>query len=93
MSDQYKFVWHIVTGDETWIHHWDPESKQESMQWRHVSPPPPRKIKPQPSAGKIMAAIFWDSKGVLLIDYLPDKTIMNGQYYANLLLKLSLIHI
>jgi len=35
-----------------------------------------------------MAAIFWDNKGLLLIDYLPDKTTMNGQYYANLLLKL-----
>ena len=35
-----------------------------------------------------MATIFLDSKSVLLIDYLPDKTTMNGQYYANLLLKL-----
>jgi len=35
-----------------------------------------------------MATIFWYSKGVLLIDYLPDKTTMNGKYYANLLLKL-----
>jgi len=87
-SDQDKFVWHIVTGDETWIHHWDPESKQESMQWRHASSPPPRKFKTQPSTVKIMATIFWDSRGVLLIDYLLDKTTMNEQYYANLLLKL-----
>jgi len=35
-----------------------------------------------------MAIIFWDSKGVLLIHYIPDKTTMNGQYCANLLLKL-----
>jgi len=35
-----------------------------------------------------MATIFLDSKSVLVIDYLPDKTTMNGQYYANLLLKL-----
>ncbi|GBP78777.1 Mariner Mos1 transposase [Eumeta japonica] len=28
---------------------------------------------------------FWDSKGVLLIDYLPKGTTMNGQCYANLL--------
>jgi len=58
------------------------------MQWRHASFPPPRKFKTQPSAGKIMVTIFLDSKGVLLIDYLPDKTTINGQYYANLLLKL-----
>jgi len=32
-----------------------------------------------------MATIFGDSKGLLLIDYLPPK---NGQYQASLLLKL-----
>ena len=31
---------------------------------------------------------FWGSKGLLLIDYLPPRTTMNGQYYAGLLLKL-----
>jgi len=40
-------------------------------------------LKTHPQAGKIMATILWDNKGVL-----PDKTTMNGQYYANLLLKL-----
>jgi len=35
-----------------------------------------------------METIFWDSKELLLIDYLPPKTTMNGQYYATLLLKL-----
>jgi len=44
-SDEDEFVRHIVTVDETWIHHWDPESKQESMQWRHASFLPVRKFK------------------------------------------------
>jgi len=37
----------IITDDETWIHHWDPETKQESMQWKHVNSPPPRKFRTQ----------------------------------------------
>jgi len=57
-SDPDKFVRKIVTGDETWVHHWDPESKVESMQWRHASSPPPRKFTTLPSAGKLMATIF-----------------------------------
>jgi len=79
-----------VSEDETGIRHWYSGSKQESMQWRvsHASSPPPRKIKPQPSTGKMMVTIFSDSKCVLLIDYLPDKTTMNGQYYVNFLFKL-----
>ena len=84
-SDPDGFCSRIVTGDETWLHHWDPESKQESMQWKHVDSPPPRKFRSQPSAGKIMATIFWDSSGVLLIDYMAHKTTITGQYYAGLI--------
>jgi [histone H3]-lysine36 N-dimethyltransferase SETMAR len=84
-SDPDGFCARIVTGDETWLHHWDPESKQESMQWKHFDSPPPKKFRTQPSAGKIMATIFWDSSGVLLIDFLPHKTTINGQYYAALM--------
>ena len=29
------FLERIVTGDETWIHHHEPESKKASMEWRH----------------------------------------------------------
>ena len=25
----------IVTGDETWVHHYQPETKQASRQWKH----------------------------------------------------------
>lgn len=83
------FLSTIVTGDETWIHHWDPETKQESMQWKHKGSPPPKKFRTQPSAGKIMATIFWDMEGVLLIDYLPHKETITGKYYAGVLKNLK----
>uniref|UniRef100_H3API3 Mos1 transposase HTH domain-containing protein n=1 Tax=Latimeria chalumnae TaxID=7897 RepID=H3API3_LATCH len=59
-ADQANFLAHVLTGDEMWIHHWDPETKQESMQWKHQASPPPKKFCSQPSAGKVMASIFWD---------------------------------
>jgi len=37
----------IITGDLTWILHWDPDTKHESMQWKHVNSPPPRKFRTQ----------------------------------------------
>ena len=37
--DWNLFLKHIVTGDETWINHYDPESKQQSMQWKHTNSP------------------------------------------------------
>jgi hypothetical protein len=36
-----------------------------------------------------MATVFWDSEGILLIDYLPRKTTMKGNYYAEVLGKLE----
>lgn len=86
--DKADFVARLVTGDETWIHHWDPETKQESMQWKHIDSPPPVKFRTQPSAGKVMATIFWDSEGMLLIDYMPAKTTITGLYYSGVLGKL-----
>lgn len=75
----------VVTGDETWLHCWDPDTKQESMQWKHAGSPAPLKARTQPSAGKVMATIFWDTEGVILIDYMPQGSTITGTYYANVL--------
>ena len=40
----------LVTGDDTWLHHWDPDTKKDSMQWKHPGSPPPKKFRIQPSA-------------------------------------------
>jgi hypothetical protein len=32
-----QFLLNIITGDESWIHDFDPEEKQLSMQYRHTS--------------------------------------------------------
>jgi len=58
----------------------DPESKLESLQWKYVESSPPKKFRTQPSAGKVIATIFWDSIG--LIDYSRPKKTIIGQFYA-----------
>jgi histone-lysine N-methyltransferase SETMAR len=87
-ADPQQFLSRLVTGDEVWIHCYDPETKQQSMQWVHKGSPPPLKFRTQPSAGKIMATIFWDARGLLFINYLPPKTTITGQYYADILRQL-----
>ena len=73
---------------ETWLHLYNPENKRDSMQWKHLSSPTPRKFKVTVAADKIMCSIFWDADGVFLIDYMPHKATTNGSYYANLFQKL-----
>ena len=59
------FLDSIVTGDETWLHHCTPETKQDSMTWKHPSSPVAKKFKVMRSAKKIMGTVFWDSRGFL----------------------------
>lgn len=61
----------IVTGDKKWIHHWTPESKLQIMLWKGKNEAAPKNTKVVESAGKVMATVYWDSKGVFFIDYLP----------------------
>jgi len=32
-----KFISRFVTMDESWLHHVDPESKAQSVAWKHVT--------------------------------------------------------
>ena len=32
-----------------------------------------------------MATVFWDAKGVIMLDFLPKRSTITGVYYANLL--------
>ncbi|UYV72345.1 hypothetical protein LAZ67_9002716 [Cordylochernes scorpioides] len=83
-----EFVNRFVTMDETWAHHFTPESKQQSMQWRHSGSPPPKKAKAVPSVGKVMLSVFWDSEGVILLDFLNKGQTITGDYYSNLVKQL-----
>ncbi|KAF2890003.1 hypothetical protein ILUMI_16170 [Ignelater luminosus] len=45
---QYEdFFCRIVARDKTWVYHWYPPTKQESMQGVHKGSPPPKKAKMQ----------------------------------------------
>ena len=79
------FLLRLVTVDETWVHHYEPENKAQSRQWVGPGSPRPKKFKTQPRAGKVMATVFWDTKGVIMLDFLPKRSTITGVYYANLL--------
>ena len=55
------------------------------MQWKHPGSPPPKKFRTQLSASKVMVTVFWDSKGIILIDYKPAGTSITVEYYANVI--------
>ena len=40
--DPNDFLSRLVTMDETWLYHYDPETKQQSVEWRHSGSPAPK---------------------------------------------------
>ncbi|KFM69297.1 hypothetical protein X975_03065, partial [Stegodyphus mimosarum] len=59
-ADGTAFLQQKVAGDETWCHHFQPEGKSISIQWKHPDIPRPKKFKTQHSAGKMMLTAFFD---------------------------------
>jgi len=80
-----EFLRRFVSVDETWIHWYTPETKGQSKQWTSHGEPAPKKAKTVPSAGKVMATVFWGLQGVIYIDYLMKGKTVTGLYYAELL--------
>jgi len=87
--DPNYFVLKLVTMDENWLYHYDPETKEQSVEWRHIGSPRSKKFRVQKSAGKFLASIFWDQDSILLINYLPKGQTINVEYYSSLLVQLK----
>lgn len=57
-ADKENFLSRFVTMDETWIHHFDPETKQQSMTWKRADEPTPKKFKMSSSGGRLWRLFF-----------------------------------
>ena len=66
---------HLVTVDEIWVNYYE-----LSRQWVGSGFPRPEKFKTQPSAGNVMATVFWDAKGVIMFDFLPNRSTITAVY-------------
>jgi len=75
--------------DETWLYHCDPETKQQSIEWRYSGSFRPKKFRVQKSARKVLSSIFWDQDGILFIYYLPKGQTINAEYCLSLLTQLK----
>ena len=75
--------------DETWLHHYDPEAKQQSMEWRRSGSPRHKSPECKNPVENFSPRFFWDQDGILLTDYLPKGQTVNEEYYASLLVQLK----
>ena len=59
------FISNIITADKTWVYGYDPETKQQSSQWKSSNSPRPKKVRQVRSNVKSMLIVlFWTSKAL-----------------------------
>ena len=80
-----EFLRRYMTMDETWLHPFTPESNRQSAEWTARDEPTPKRGKTQKSVGKVMSSVFWDTHGIIFIDYLKKGKTINSDYYVALL--------
>jgi len=54
-----NFLNTVITGDESWVYGYDPETKAQSSQWKHPSSPRPKKARQVCSNVKVLLTVFF----------------------------------
>ncbi|GFS15789.1 histone-lysine N-methyltransferase SETMAR [Elysia marginata] len=84
------FLQRILTGDESWVHHYDPECKAQSVGHRYKTSQSLRKFKVVASAREVLFTVFWDMKGVVHMEFLDQGQTVNSERYILTLRALDL---
>ena len=83
-----NFLKNVITGDETWIFEYDPETKTESKEWHASASPCPKKARMSKSEIKSMLICFFDSQGIVHTEFVPQGQTVNQFYYSEILERL-----
>ena len=79
------FLQRIITTDETWLHNYDPETKEQPAVWIRSGSPPPMKARVTKSGGKTMLVMFADIRGMILMHAVPKGATVNAGYYSKVI--------
>lgn len=81
-----KQVYSIVTGDESWIYAYEPESKQQSTVWVFQDDENPTKVIRARSTSKQMVACFFGILGHVATVPLVERRTVNSDWYTTVCL-------
>jgi histone-lysine N-methyltransferase SETMAR len=75
----------IITGNKSWIYSYDPETRQQSSQWKSPQSPRAKKAWQVRSSTKSMLTNFYDVKGIVHREFVPPNTTVNSDSYCDVL--------
>ena len=74
-----------ITGDETWVYAYDPETKSQSSQWKSPGSPRLKKARQVRSNFKSMLICFFDQKEIVHKEFVPPGQTVNAAFYVKVL--------
>lgn len=77
----------FITGDETWVHYFEPKSKQSNRVWASRNARRPVIAKRTQSVKKMMYVIVFTDKGPALQIPIPKGKSVTAKFYKNVVLK------
>ena len=78
----------VITGDETWVFQYDPETKRQSMLWKTATSPRPKKARMSKSKIKVMLIAFFDQRGLVHHQFVPAGETVNQHFYQQVIIRL-----
>ena len=61
------------------------ETKRQSSQWKHTGSPRPKKARQSKSTHKLLMILFFDSTGMIYMQWVPIRQTVNKEYYVEVL--------
>jgi len=83
-----SFLSYVITGDETWVYAYDPETETQSSKWKSLGSPRPKKARQVRSNIKLMLICFFDQKGIVDKEFVPPGQTVNAAFYVKVLKRL-----
>ncbi|UYV67655.1 hypothetical protein LAZ67_5001500 [Cordylochernes scorpioides] len=75
----------VITGDEAWVYGYDVETKAQSSQWKLPHEPRPKKARQVRWNVKVLLTVFFDCRGVVHHEFLPQGRTVNKEYYLQVM--------
>ena len=79
------FLDKVITGDESWVFNYEPEIKQQSVEWHMNSSPRPKKAHMSRSRLKTMIIVFFNICGILHKEFVPPGQTVNHAFHKDVL--------
>ncbi|UYV84494.1 hypothetical protein LAZ67_X002369 [Cordylochernes scorpioides] len=89
IQNEPGFLNSVVTGDESWMFEYDPESKRQSCALHTKSSPRPKKARMSKSRIKTMIIVFFDIRGIVHCEFVPQGQTVNSAFYLEVLRRLK----